>query len=88
MKQGTRVKTKKWDLQWDLTSGIRLGLVRGSKLHFPFPPHIAFTELGSDIFSNKLKRVMLIELICPCEKKKTKANKYMPLKSINENDGV
>ena len=59
-----------------------------------FLPHIAFTELWPDItvFSNKLKRVILIELICPCEENmeawyNTKVNKSMPLKNVIENNG-
>ena len=34
-----------------------------------YVPELAFTELRPDItiFSNKLKRVILIELTCPCE---------------------
>ena len=61
---------------------------------FSFPPHIAFTELRPDItiFSNKLKRVILIELTCPCEENveawhNAKVNKYLPLKSVIENNG-
>ena len=60
---------------------------------FSFAPHIAFTELRPDItiFSNKLKRVILIELTCPCEENmeawhNVKANKYLPLKSVIENN--
>ena len=61
---------------------------------FSFPPHIAFTELRPDItiFSNKLKRVILIKLTCPCEENmeawhNAKVNKYLPLKSVIENNG-
>ena len=61
---------------------------------FSFPPHIAFAELRPDIiiFSNKLKIVILIELTCPSQKNmeswhNAKVNKYLPLKSITENNG-
>ena len=61
---------------------------------FSFPPHIAFTELGPDItiFSNKLKKVILIELTCLCEENmeawnNAKINKYMQRKSVTENNG-
>ena len=61
---------------------------------FSFPPYIGFIELEPDItiFSNKLKRVILIELTCPCEKNMeawhiAKINKYMLLKSVIENNG-
>ena len=56
-----------------------------------FSPHIAFTDLRPDIsiFSNKLKRVILIELTFPCVESmeawyNTKVNKYMPIKSVIE----
>ena len=44
------------------------------------------------IFSNKLNRVILIELTCPCQENieawhKTKVNKYLSLKSVIENIG-
>ena len=61
---------------------------------FSFPPHVAFTELRPDItiFCDKLKRVILIELTCPCEENmeawyKAKVNKEIPLKSVIENIG-
>ena len=57
---------------------------------FSFPPHIAFIELRPDItiFSNKLKRVILIELTCPCKENmeawhNVKVDKYFPLKYVN-----
>ena len=60
---------------------------------FSFQPHITFPELRPDItiFSNKLKRVILIELSGPCEENmeawyNAKINKYMPLKSAIENN--
>ena len=61
---------------------------------FSFPPRIAFTELRPyiTIFSKKLKRVILIELTCPCEENmeawhNAKVNKYMPQKSVIEKNG-
>ena len=61
---------------------------------FSFLPDITFTELRPDttIFSNKLERVILIELTFPCEENmeawhNAKINKYMPLKSATENNG-
>ena len=60
---------------------------------FSFPLHIAFTEQRRDrtIFSNKLKRVILIDLTCPCEEDmeawhNAKNSKYMPLKCVIENN--
>ena len=70
---------------------VLLGDLDGS---FSFPTHIAFTELRPDItaFSNTLKRVILIELTCPCEENmeawhNTKVTKYMSLTSLTENNG-
>ena len=61
---------------------------------FSFRPQIALTESRPDItiFSNRLKRVILIELTCPCEENmevwhNTKVDKNMPLKSVIENNG-
>ena len=67
LKKGTKVKTKNSSPGGILhqASGW-VGDLDGS---FHFPPHIAFTKLRPDItiFSSKLKRVILIELTCPCE---------------------
>ena len=54
---------------------------------FSFPPPTAFSELRPDIiiFSKKLKRVILIELTCPCKENmeawhNAKVNKYLSTK--------
>ena len=59
-----------------------------------FPMHIAFIQLRPDItiFSNSLRKVILIELTCPCEENMeswhdTKINKYSALKTIIESKG-
>ena len=59
--------------------------------NYCFPVHIAFTQLRSDItiFSNSLRKVILIEVTCPCEENMeswygTKINKYLALKTIVE----
>ena len=60
----------------------------------PLHLKIAFTELRPDItiFSNKVKRVILIELTCPYEENmdtchNVKVNKYMPVKGVIGNNG-
>ena len=93
-KKGTRVKNKNSSpsgILHQASDWVLLGDLDGS---FSFPPHIAFTQLRPDItiFSNKLKRVILIELTCLCEENmeawhNAKVNKYMPLKSVTENSG-
>ena len=94
VKKGTRVKNKNSSpsrILHQASGWVLLGNLDGS---FSFPSHIAFTELRPDItiFSNKLKRVTLIELTCPCEENmeawhNVKVNKYMPLKSVIESNG-
>ena len=57
--------------------------------NYIFPRHIALTELRPDvvIFSNSLRRVILLELTCPCEENMTswhatKLSKYWSLLEI------
>ena len=55
-----------------------------------FPVHIAFTDIK--IFPDSLRKVILIELTCPCEENMeswhgTKINKYSALKTIIESKG-
>ena len=94
VKKGTRVKNKNSSPNGILHQAPDWVLIGGLDGSFSFPPHIAFTELRPDItiFSNKLKRVILIELTCPCEENmdawhNVKVKKYMPLKSIIEYNG-
>ena len=89
VKKGARVKNKNSSpsgILHQASDWILLGDLDGS---FSFPPHIAFTELRPDItiFSNKLKRVILIELTCPCEENmeawhNVKVNKYISLQKV------
>ena len=62
--------------------------------NYCFPVHIAFTRLRPEItvFSNNLRKVILIELTCPCEENmeswhSTKISKYLAVKTIKESDG-
>ena len=94
MKKGTKVKIKNSSSSGILHQASCWVLLEDLDGTFSFPPHIAFTELRPDItiFSNKLKRVILIELTCPCEENmeawhNVKVNKYLPLKSVIENNG-
>ena len=91
VRTGTRLKNKnssRSGILHQASDWVLLGDLDGT---FFFPPHIAFIELRPDItiFSNKLKRVILIELTCPCEENmeawhNPKVNKYWPLKSVIE----
>ena len=61
---------------------------------YSFPFHIALTELRPDIvlYSNKTKRVIIIELTCPCEENmdlwhNTKIQKYSHLRSVIQAKG-
>ena len=69
-------------------------LIADLNSNYCFPVHIAFTQLRPDItiFSNNLRKVILIELTCPCEENmeswhSTKINKYLALKTIIESNG-
>ena len=94
VKKGTILKTKNSSpsgLLHQASDWVLLGDLDGT---FSFPPHIVFTELRPDItiFSNTLKRVILIELTCPCEENmearhNVKVNKYLPLKRVIKNKG-
>ena len=62
--------------------------------NYCFPVHIAFTQVRPDItiFSNSLRKVILIELTCLCEENMeswhgNKINKYSVLKAIVESKG-
>ena len=62
--------------------------------NYCFPVHIAFTQLRPDItiFSNSLRKVILIELACPCDENmqswhSAKINKYLALKTVVESNG-
>ena len=59
-----------------------------------FPPHIAITELRPDVvlYSNSLKRVILVELTSPCEENMEywhdyKVNHYSPLARLVRSNG-
>ena len=88
LKKGTKVPRKSpppvgilhhvsgWVLLTDLNS------------NYCFPVHIGFTQIRPEvtIFSSNLRKVILIELTCPCEENmksshSTKINKYLALKS-------
>ena len=93
VKKGTRVKNKNYSPSEILHQTSGWVLLEDLDGIFSFPPHIAFTELRPDItiFSSKLKRVILMELTCPCEENieawhNAKVNKYMPLKGVIENN--
>ena len=69
VKKGSRVKNKNSypsGILHQASGWVFLGDLDGM---LSFPPRIAFTELRPDItvFSNKLIRVILVELTCPCE---------------------
>ena len=69
-------------------------LIADLNSNYCYPVHIAFTQLtpAITIFSNNLRKVILIELTCPCEENmeswhSTKINKYLALKTIIESNG-
>ena len=73
---------------------VRLGFLADLNSNYCFPVHIVFTQLRSDItiFSNSWRKVILIELTCPCEETmeswhSTKVNKYLALKTVIKSNG-
>ena len=69
-------------------------LIADLNIIYCFPVYVAFTQLRHDItfFSNNFRKVILIELTCPCEEimefwHGTKINKYLALKTIIESNG-
>ena len=69
-------------------------LIKDLTSNYCFPVHTAFTQPRPHItiFSNNLRKVILIELTCPCEENmeswhSTKINKYLALKTITEFNG-
>ena len=74
--------TGDWAFMSDLDSG------------FIFPGHIAITSLRPDliVFSNSMKRIIIIELTCPCEENmeswhSIKLSKYLPLVDVIRRSG-
>ena len=69
-------------------------LIADINSNFCFPVHITFTRLRPyiRIFSNYLRKVILVELACPCQGKmeswhRNKINKYLALKTSIESKG-
>ena len=88
VKKGTKVSRKRTPPVGILHQASDWVLLADLDGNYCFPIHIAFTQLRPDItiFSNALKKVILIELTCPCEENmepwhSTKINKYLALKS-------
>ena len=74
--------TRDWLFMSDFDSG------------FIFPGHIAITSLRPDfiVFSNSVKRIIIIELTCPCEENmeswhSIKLSKYLPLVDVIRRSG-
>ena len=89
MRKGTKVPHKRTPPIGILNHASDRFLLADLNKIYCFPAHIAFTQLRSDIiiFSNSLRKVVFIELTCPCEENVeswhgTKINKYLALKGI------
>ena len=94
MRKGTKVPRKRTPAVGILHHASDWILLADLKKTYCFPVHIAFTQLKPDItiFSNSLRKVILIELTCPCEENMeschgNKINKYLVLKIIIEPKG-
>ena len=94
VKKGAKVPPKRSPPVGILHHASDWVLIADLNSNYCFPVHIAFTQLRPDItiFSNSLRKVILIELTCPCEENMeswhgTKINKYSALKTIIESKG-
>ena len=69
VKAGEKVPTRRPKSTGILHLASDWVLIVDLKEHYVFPPHITITTLRPDIviYSNSLKRIIIIELTCPCE---------------------
>ena len=94
IKKETKVPHKRTPSVGILHQASHLVLLADIDSNSCFPIHIAYIQLRSDItiFSNVLRKVIIIELTCPCEEnmeswRSTKINKYLALKTTIESNG-
>ena len=94
VRRGTKVPRKRTPPVGILHHASDWVLLADLNKTYCFPVHIAFTQLRPDItiFSNSLRKVIFIELTCPCKENMeswhgTKINKYSNLKTIIESKG-
>ena len=93
VKKGTKVPHKRTPPVGILHQASGWVLLADIDSNYCFPIHIAFTQLRPDIaiFSNVLRKVILIQLTWPCEENmeswhSTKINKYLALKVTIESN--
>ena len=91
VKRGTKVLCKRTPPVGILHQASDWVLLADLDGNYCFPIHIAFTQLRSDItiFSNALRKVILVDLTCPCEENveswhSTKVDNYLALKTTIE----
>ena len=94
VKAGEKVPTRRPKSTGILHLASDWVLIADLKEHYVFPPHITITTLRPDIviYSNSLKRIIIIELTCPCEENmetwhSVKLGKYTPLSTIISSNG-
>ena len=93
VKKGTKVSRKRTPSVGILHQASDWVLLADLDGNYCFPIHIAFTQLRPDItiFSNALRKVILVKLTCPYEENmgswhSTKINKYLTLKITIESN--
>ena len=93
VKKGAKVTGKRTPLVGILHQASDWVLLADLNSNYCLPDHIAITLLRPDItiFSNSLRKVILIELTCPCEGNmeswySIEINKYLTLKVIIESN--
>ena len=94
VKKGTKVSPKRTPPVGILHQASGWILLVDLDSNYCFPIHVAFTQLrpGITLFSNALRKVIIIELTSPCEETmeswhSTKINKYLALKTTIESNG-
>ena len=94
VKKGPKVPCKRSQPVGILHHASGWVLIADLNSSYCFAFHIAFAQLRPDItiFSNNLRKVILIELTCPCEENteswhSSKINNYLALKTIIESNG-
>ena len=94
VKKGAKVPCKRTPPVGILHYASDWFLLEDLNSNYCFPVYTAFTQLRPDItiFSNSLRKIILIELTCPCEENmqswhSTKINKYLALKTVIESNG-
>ena len=94
VKKRNESKNQKFFSQWDIKSGIRLGFVRGSRWYFFLSTSLSiyWTKVRHYYLFKQAKKSDLHRTEMPMWRKRGglaqyQSNKYLPLKSVIDNNG-